>query len=369
MPSPVQDLISPTTTTTIGIGLEPTYNAIQSLMLITSEKSKKMGGLPEWVTQTQEALSKEELNTHNLVMIGFYYTVLPEKSWSSFPTYLDHLASVDPLALRDKLVNAYFNLSCLQRKDGSEPTPLDKEAVLVSVEAYLDFLGECFGSDHIDIKLETQAYQYAIDPAAMQTLIVSHLRKMWNQYLAPEWERVEPMLAECVGAFEQIDYKNMSKLEAAQIITDQDMSQGYQAEMIERAERIIFVPSAHLGPYLGGFPVGDNLHIMFGARLPQGTQVYAPDLSRTELLVRLATLADDNRLRILKFVSDRGEQRSQDIMEHLELSQSASSRHLKQLSATGFLIERRCNCPKCFVQVPKRIDGTLQAVGTFLLGT
>jgi hypothetical protein len=43
--------------------------------------------------------------------------------------------------------------------------------------------------------------------------------------------------------------------------------------------------------------------------------------------------------------AEKGEQRSQEIMERLELSQSATSRHLKQLSATGYLAERRCAGP------------------------
>jgi DNA-binding transcriptional ArsR family regulator len=161
----------------------------------------------------------------------------------------------------------------------------------------------------------------------------------------------------------------MSKFEAAQFITDQDLSDGHLVEMIEKAEQVIFVPSAHIGPYPGGFLVGDSMYILFGARLPQGAQVYAPDLSRNEILVRLTTLSDDNRLRILKFVADNGEQRSQEIIEHLDLSQSASSRHLKQLSATGFIIERRCNGAKCYELNPERIDDTLQAVGKFLMGT
>ena len=85
--------------------------------------------------------------------------------------------------------------------------------------------------------------------------------------------------------------------------------------------------------------------------------------------MRLSALADDTRLHILKLVSEKGEQRSQDIMEHLELSQSASSRHLKQLSATGYLIERRCNGAKCYELNAERIEDTLQALGNYLLGS
>jgi ArsR family transcriptional regulator len=107
---------------------------------------------------------------------------------------------------------------------------------------------------------------------------------------------------------------------------------------------------------------------VFGARLPEGVTFSAPDLSRTELLVRLNALADNNRLRILKRISERGEQSSQEIIAHLQLSQPTVSRHLRQLTATGYLLERRCN-GKCYRLNPKRIQATLNALSTFLLGS
>jgi DNA-binding transcriptional ArsR family regulator len=110
------------------------------------------------------------------------------------------------------------------------------------------------------------------------------------------------------------------------------------------------------------------LWVLFGARLPEGTQFQAPDLSRTEIVVRLSALADDNRLQILKLILEQGELSSQEIMASLEFSQSAASRHLKQLSATGYLSERRCNGAKCYQLNPERIENTLQAVSNFLLG-
>jgi len=55
-------------------------------------------------------------------------------------------------------------------------------------------------------------------------------------------------------------------------------------------------------------------------------------------------------------------------MTRLELSQSAVSRHLKQLSATGYLNERRCDGAKCYTLDPKRIEDTLHAISLFLLG-
>ncbi|MBN1877236.1 MAG: winged helix-turn-helix transcriptional regulator [Anaerolineae bacterium] len=84
--------------------------------------------------------------------------------------------------------------------------------------------------------------------------------------------------------------------------------------------------------------------------------------------MRLDALSDDTRLRILKLLSEHGELASQDIMTHLELSQSATSRHLKQLSMIGYLQERRCNGAKCYALNPEWIKETLQAVTKFLIG-
>ena len=55
-------------------------------------------------------------------------------------------------------------------------------------------------------------------------------------------------------------------------------------------------------------------------------------------------------------------------MEKLNLSQSATSRHLKQLNVTGFLTERRYTGAKCYDLNPQRIEDTLMVLSLFLLG-
>jgi DNA-binding transcriptional ArsR family regulator len=82
--------------------------------------------------------------------------------------------------------------------------------------------------------------------------------------------------------------------------------------------------------------------------------------------VRLNALADDSRLRILRFIAENGEQRAQDLIPVLNLSQSAVSRHLQQLAATGYLSERRCEGGKCYRLNPERTSDTLRAVEAFL---
>ena len=370
MPGPVQDVIVAPEMVRVRVGLEPAFNAFESLVLLY--RAEEVSGFDEWVTRTAAALTPEEREDHRLVMNGLFYAVVPQTSWPSFPAYLDHLAAMDPIALRDKLLRTYARFLPLNggRCQGmqDEPLPVDTQAILASVDAYLDFVLARFGEDLVDREIETRAYASVVDPPAMQGRIVSHLRTLWEAYLAPEWERVRPMLQDAVRAFEQLDLAGKSKLEAARLITGQELEEAKWEQAFEQADRVTFIPSAHVGPYVMQLCGGDMLRVFFGARLPEGVSFDAPDLSRAEILVRLNALADNNRLRILRLVSERGEQSSQEVMSGLELSQSTASRHLKQLTATGYLSERRCNGSKCYQLNPERIQATLQALSAFLLG-
>jgi DNA-binding transcriptional ArsR family regulator len=366
---PVQDVIVQPESAPVVVALEPAHQAVHSMLLVV--EAEKLSGLGEWVTRTAEAMTPEERRHHELVILGFFHAILPAASWPSFPAYVDHLATSSPTDLRDRMLSVYARIApkaadsdCEHDKDAPD---VDLAEVLKDEEAYLDFLRSRFDADKLDEELEAQAYSFVVNPPAMQDLIVTHLRKMWHGYLAEEWTRVEPMLMDSVRAFEQSDLSKMGRREAVEWITGHDLEGEHWDRVLEEAERIILAPSAHVGPYKGKYREDGTLWLLFGARLPEGSQYYAPDLSRAEIVVRLSALADDSRLRILRSVSEEGELASQDIMSGLGLSQSAASRHLKQLSATGYLAERRCGGAKCYQLDPKRIENTLQAVSKFLL--
>ncbi|MFW6062776.1 MAG: ArsR/SmtB family transcription factor [Chloroflexota bacterium] len=370
MPAPEESLIVVGADATVQVSLEPVHNLIHSLMLLA--KADNISGLDQWIDQTRARMTAEEAARHRLVMIGFYFALQPQESLPSFAVYLEELSNVPAEQLRARLLDFYARIppreGDLCHKVGDEILPIDRDAVLASPEAYLAFLHERFQDDHVDEALERQAYALVVDPPAMKQVLLSHLQVMWEKYLQPEWKRVRPMLSSAVEAFNRVDLGKMERLEAARFVTGQTLEDDHWLEPLQSAERVIFVPSAHVGPYLGSFWRGKTFGMIFGARLPAGTDVQAPDLSRAEIVVRLSALADDTRLRILKLIAEEGELRSQVIMEQLELSQSATSRHLKQLSATGYLSERRCAGAKCYRLNRERIDDTLDAVASFLIG-
>lgn len=369
MPEPT--FIQTPAETPIAIGLEPVYNMLYSLMLIN--QVDHFSGVGEWVTRIKAQLTPEENFNNQLVLYGLFYAIEPDRSWATFPAYLDHLATQDPLELRDRTFRAYASLALNEdgtstiHNSGITLDDLDLDQILSSIDVFLAFLGDRFPQKAIDIELESEAHRYLNDPPALQNFVVSHLRNMWETYAAPEWNQVKSMLQNSVDAFRQIDFQSMKRAEAMGLVTGQDFDTCIKHDL-ENYKQIVFIPSAHVGPYTGKFKTKDTLWLIFGARNPAGVDQNLPDLSRAEILVRVNALADDNRLRILRLIHEEGELRSQEIMTQLDLSQSAASRHLKQLSATGFLVERRCTGAKCYDLNPQRIENTLTAISLFLLG-
>ena len=360
MPSPELDFIVAPNTSTFAVMVEPAHNGLNSLMLLT--KTEKLSGMDPWITRTNTSLTPELRHRNELVIQGLYHGLIPERSFPSFEAYVDDLAAQDPTTMRNRILEAYAGIPPME---AAAAPPADLTTLLENKDAFLRFLMDRFPVEHINPQIEAEAFEYLTEPASMQALIVTHLREMWETVLAIEWRRIQPMLQASVEAFQQVDLSGLTNLEAVEMVSGQSMKDCKNTP-IEQAARIIFVPSAHVGPYMGMFKSNGTLWLVFGARLPEGSGVISPDLSRAEILVRLGALADDTRLRILKLITEEGEQSSKDIMSRLSLSQSAASRHLKQLSATGYIEERRCEGAKCFTLNADRVDNTLRAVAAYL---
>lgn len=347
------------------VSLEPVRNAIASMMLLV--KGNEMPGAGAWITQTREKLTAEELFNLKLVIIGFFFAILPEKNWASFSDYLDDLEKRNPVELRDKMLAIYTDI-CIACDEEVKEAEVDWNKVLSSSETYVDFLLERFGEDMVEVDMETEAYKYVIDPPAMQKFIVDHLRWFWIEHLSQEWARTEPLLRESVKAFKNTNLETMNRLEMARYITGQDLEEEKWSAALGKMDQVVFMPNPHIGPYVTRMHSGTTLILVFGARLPDDANVRIPELDRADIVARMSALADDTRLRILQMIAESGELRSQEIMEEVGLSQPSVSRYLTQLAATGYLQERRVNGSKAYALNRDRIEKTLKAVHKFLLG-
>jgi DNA-binding transcriptional ArsR family regulator len=358
MPAPIREAILAPDTIRIRVEAEPAVNALQSLMMLTSVD--RHPGLSDWVIQTVSSVSPSVLKRNTLVLYGLHYALTPDRSWETFPAYVDYLESSDPVALRDKVIHAYLNLPC--QADKEQPS---MEEILESEDGFLDFLRCRFDEEIIIEEVEREAYGLLTHPDEMHAVIVSHLRMMWEEVLKDEWGRVQPLIEESVAAFERTNLEGMTDEEAVQFVTGQKNEKW--GKWVEGKGSVIFVPSAHMGPYTGVVHSEDTVWVIFGARQPEGEWQGITDLSRVELLVWLSALSDDTRLRILGLIRERGELCAQEIIDLLELSQSTSSRHLRQLTASGYLRERRIEAGKCYSLNPDRLLDTARAIKSYAM--
>ncbi|MBK9054828.1 MAG: winged helix-turn-helix transcriptional regulator [Chloroflexi bacterium] len=367
MPTPTEEFIRTTPTVPVSVVLEPALNALNSLIILT--KNELMPGTPPWVTDAAALLSPEQLRTHRLVFIGLYHALPIEGGHTSFLDYVNALARRDPATLSEKILDIYLNHPPISLPE-ELPTPKRAE-LLADAQYFIDYLRITYPPGNIFEDIERQAHHLLSHPAQLQSIIVNHLRDMWTLVLSKEWARIEPMLQESVNAFRQVDLSQVTLAEAVRLVTGQEPGEGLE-HWLEKVEQLIFVPSAHVGPYLGklGAPHQGRktLWLFFGARLPQGVKATSAELSRSELLVRLNALADDTRLRMLKLIADSGELCAPDIQVRLDISQPATSRHVRQLTATGYLHERRVEGSKCYSLNRLRVDETVQAIEQYLLG-
>lgn len=365
MPIMVQEIFNRTTAPDMYVALEPAWNVFYSLSVLS--QVEELSGTSEWAERTAASLTPEQLRRNMIIMDGLYFAVIPEHSGGSFPDYIRRLESENPERLRERLLATYESLTCRPEAVAEGPL-ISPEVALSSPDKYLAYLGQRFPPEHIKPEIEMEAYKLLLDPPAMQDLVVSHFKEMWAGYLSEEWDRVRPTLEKVVSALRQVDLAGIDRMEAIRLITGRDLPNHGWSTKIKTARQIIFIPHPHTGPYLGKMVWKNKLGLFFSPRLPAGSTVSVPELDRSEIIIRLSALTDDNRLRILRLLAERGEMSSQDIIKVLDLSQSAASRHLKQLSANGYLSERWCDGAKCFDLNPERIEETLESVRRFLLG-
>lgn len=352
------------------VRIEPALNAFGSMLLIS--KAEDEPGIHEWVTKTRLQMSPEERFRHKLVTIGFHYSIMPQAPGMTFEAYLRDLEATPPSVLRERLLNAYAEACHTEEAQKDKNQPVDWDDVLSSAKNYVKFLRSRFGDEATDEEVETRAHEYVIDPAALKQLVTGHIRWFWKNYLETEWNRVRPMLEESARAFNQVDYGDMTRMEIIEFVTGKEVSSEAKWEskwgkQLQDTKDLIFIPNAHIGPYMRADKIQDTFYIYFGAHLPEGSEVRVPELDRAEIVSRISALADDTRLQILQLIAERGELRSQEIMEVVNLSQPSVSRYLSQLTAAGFLQERRANGAKAYILNRDRIEKTLKAVSAFLL--
>lgn len=348
------------------VAVEPAINPFTSMVLVASHPDEP--GIHEWVTRTRAQMSAEEIFRHKLVTIGLHYSVVPQANAANFESYIAQLEATPPLEFRNHLLEGYNFVYEKYKQDMPSLKQPNWDEALTSADKYVSLLISIFGEEYTDVEIETRAYDYVIDPVELKILVTGHLRWFWENYLQAEWNRVQPMLDQTARAFNKLNLHGKSREELLSFITGREKNDSKWLDFIDNVKELIFIPNAHVGPYMRTFVIHDTAYVVFGAHLPEGSNIHIPELDRAEIVSKLSALADETRLNILQLVAERGEMRSTEIMDEIKLSQPSISRYLAQLTACGYLNEKRINSAKVYSLNSERIEKTLQAVSNFLLG-
>ncbi len=349
----------------VGFTLAPAVNILDSMHLLSEVDA--YSGFSDWVTTTAAHMSEEQLRRTRLVFGALEMIIYQHMNpaYNRFEAFLDAVAAEDPYQLVETLWDELAKMPTKypEHWSGDKPAP-SRDALKNDRQVYIDFMTTVY-YQHGDAQLWDEAYDLLQDPPRARTLVLEHLQTLYEEYVEPEWKRVQPMLQESVTAFQKLDYSNLTVFEAIRAVTGRDITSKPEIN-VEAVESVVFIPAAHIGPYIATYIRDQTLYVSFGARLPHGVQSASSDLSRAELLIRLNALADDSRLRILELLTQHDEMCAQDIIEQLGLSQPTISRHLSQLTATGYIIERRRDVAKCYSLNSDRVNDTLRALSNFL---
>jgi DNA-binding transcriptional ArsR family regulator len=357
------ELIAPQNVARFRYSLDPVRNLLCSLFLINEGKEE----ITEWITQTTRQLTSDQVDETKIIT-AIASRLVQGKVWSSFPEWLDQIRERTPEELQTWLIKDFLHAAASYQNISVEQLPSPEE-ILADEEAYLSTYERVYaekGHD-FDRAYHLKEYQLLRDPVLAKDRILVHLEWIWHEFLLPEWERILPMLNDSITAFETLDFSDMSTEDALCRITGRDHMPQIWEKWIASVEEIIIIPSAHIGPYLMTMDKTDNkVWLVVRAHIPEGATVSSPSLTRSELLMQLSALSNDTRLRILEYLKEKGELNAHDIQVQLGLTQSATSRHVLQLVATGYVHQRRLDGVKRYFINHQRVNQTCDALAQFL---
>lgn len=332
--------------------------------LILSNYSDMYSGISDWLTQLPAKLTPEQRQQHAIFCLNAPEDLVFDHMNATFPQFIQFIAQMSDSQFYDLTTNWMLE----------KPYFTSKEAILATPDAYIAFLTQVYGdkSDkgiEADTLLWRSNYDYLTQPAKLRALMVDFMGYMWETHFATEWKRTEPLLLESANAYSQMSFREMDATSILEAVTGRDMrGKDYFDDELAKTTDMIFMPSPHMGPYISWIsnPKNSADIVLYGARLPRNTQFGNSALNRSELLVRLNALADETRLRMLEMLKQEGEICAQDFITALDLSQSSASRHLRQLTASGYVTERRRDVAKCYTLNRDRIKDTITALSQFL---
>lgn len=341
--------------------LAPAESALISLALLHQAPAQASGAVgfhadqpdqvDSWVVSTARSLSATQRATNRLIFHVLGAALVPQQEYEGFAAYLDDLDATPAIALRDRVLQPLL-------RSGEQPE------ALLDPQTFATRHAQIYHHEEPDHALIAEASALLRDPGTLKALLSEHLRTLWASALAEEWRRKQPLLRAIAQGLQQRQFPSASAPATIRAVIGRDLPAELIAQLHD-IEELIIVPSPHVGLYATRFGSRTSMWVFVAVTTLSGWALRQAAIRPSEVLARIAPLADETGLKILDLLAHRGEITAQELIQQLGLSQSSISRHLKALG--GYLIERRGEgANKRYRLSRSHLDWTIATLQSFL---
>jgi DNA-binding transcriptional ArsR family regulator len=173
------------------------------------------------------------------------------------------------------------------------------------------------------------------DGDQLKERLIYALDRFWADLYAEEFAATRYLMERSV-VHHQAQAYGMAFSEVFAAVTGRLVPEGI-ANLLPDIVRVTFVPSCYVGPYVAYTHVGDELLLYYNCR---STPAGLATADSAALYPPIKALADETRLQIVGLLQGR-EMYAQEIVDQLDISQPAVSRHLNLMVTAGVLQTRR----------------------------
>jgi hypothetical protein len=296
--------------------------------------SDKFEGLGDWLRETRARLPAE-LCEELCTLIGFpgrYQRLIGELAAHLPPeafdmTFDELLAHLDGIPGVDYQLIA---LRALARGATPSPDPSDLLDLMEKPAEWADYLTKA-GSEVAPAQVATLVG----DGAHLKARLIAALEQFWQEAYAEEFNATRSLMERSV-AYHKAQPQTPGFRETFTAVTGRLVPEPI-AESLPGIATVILIPSCYVGPYVAYTQSVDYLYLFYNCR---STPASETTVDVASLYPPLKALADETRLQILTLLQGR-ELYAQEIVDQLNISQPAVSRHLNLLAAANVLQIRR----------------------------
>ena len=198
------------------------------------------------------------------------------------------------------------------------------------------------------------------DGQRLKARLLTALEQFWQEVYAREFEATQYLMARSVAYHLSRPYIP-SFQELFVEVTGRRMPERV-AEFLPSIKAVTFVPSCYVGPYVAYIDLAEHLILFYNCR---ATPTNPTAVDGASLYPPLKALSDETRLEIMTLLRGK-ELYSQELVEQLDISQPAVSRHLNLMAAAGVLKIRRQGNTKYYsidTETLSRLSDALRALG------